>query len=405
MEEDFDTNADKALHNYVKEEMNIYSKNTFEELKGYYGNTEDLTIYRGVNFKTRLEYHRFMKKINEDEGYISNSAAGFSRLKDTAMDFAETTKTYYPSLETMQAEDKRRREGEQVSGYCGILLKTTIKKYEGIDVNRSPYGIEDEILLEPSKLIKCEVEVVKNYRNLVNQKDFDINEYIQKCNNTKDPIFNFITINYSERINNDSANHILCLCVHTEEEKDTLIENRLNKKNSRETLIHNGDNLTVIMNPEYETLSRDAEIVDKYYFHTPSNIQKYEELGCFRPDQYKKIKDISNNILMDFLEVHHSLGQKENIHSLYDISWFAKFANDSMKDTYQQNVLNKKGSEYHDLNDNIRDINHSDLTRAEKEERIKEYSDNITGVLNKILEQKMDKPTQKTKRLSAKTIK
>ena len=93
---------------------------------------------------------------------------------------------------------------QTLSGYCGVVLKTTIKKGEAVDVNSSKYGIEDEILVEPQKNVKVEVEVINSLKHQVNQKDFNINEYIQNCNNTSDPLFKYITLNQAEKINNES---------------------------------------------------------------------------------------------------------------------------------------------------------------------------------------------------------
>ena len=150
-------NLDNTLRNYTKEERNIYQEEKFEGLLSRYPLKEDATVYRGINFSTRLQYHRFMKKFNKLEGYLTSNAAGFSRDYDTALDFAETTKTYYPTLETLQAEDKRNKEAELMTGYCGIIIKSEVKAGEVIDVNASTFSVEDEVLFRPNTVIKSEI--------------------------------------------------------------------------------------------------------------------------------------------------------------------------------------------------------------------------------------------------------
>lgn len=400
-EERYNNHSQKVLDQYVRDEIPIYSTDTYNELKRQYPNKEDITVYRGINFGSRLAYYKFMKSLNKDGGvYQQSSAAGFSRDKGTAEDFSQTTKTYYPTPEIVAAEDKRRQSGETMCGYCGIILKTTIKKGEAVDVNASTFGIEDEILFEPNKPIKVEVELIQGLNHKVNQENFDVNEYIQNCRDISDPIFQYITINKADRITNETANYIFDLCVPSQEEKDSVIEKRLGVyNNQREELIHNGRHLTVIKEKTFKSW-KDEELIEQYHFFTPKLIAQFEHKGCLRPEQYKKLEQVANSILTDAMEVYYNENQNINIKSLEQVSWFAKFANRNIRETYENSMLKRKGSEYHDIQDNMRALNNSGLSSKEKEKKINEYAENIVDLITSISNEKIDDKTRKTKRLS-----
>ena len=103
-------------------------------------------------------------------------------------------------------------------------------------------------------------------------------------------------------------------------------------------------------------------------------------------------------MLTEFMEVHYTLGQKENV-CLTNLSWFAKFANEHLKDLYQDKVLKRLGTKYEDLNKDISKINNSDMTSDEKNKAIKEYSGNLTRLLENIVNEKVNDKKRKTKRL------
>ena len=403
-EDEFLDNADKQLKQYVKDELAIYGKNAYKTLLERYPTEEDLTVYRGINFKSRLEYHRFIKNLEKNNGYTQESkASSYTRDKSTAIGFAETTKTYYPTLEIIEAESKRAKEGETLSGYCGVVLKTTIKKGEAVDVNSSKYGIEDEILVEPQKSVKVEVEVINSLKHQVNQKDFNINEYIQNCNNTSDPLFKYITLNQAEKINNESAEYIFQLCLPTKEKTSKIIEKRLDL-NPNEELIFDGNHLTVLKERRLKSY-KDDTVIHNYNFYTPLSLLVFEDQGCFRPEQYEKIKTIANNIISDTLQVYINEGQDINIKYLENVSEFAKFASTHYRDLYESSILKRKGKEYNEVSDNIREkINKGNLSKEEREKLIEDTKDDLVNILETICSEKVGNVKRKSKRLSGNKI-
>tara|TARA_Y100001960_G_C14784285_1_gene890605 strand:+ start:27286 stop:28509 length:1224 start_codon:yes stop_codon:yes gene_type:complete len=397
---EFLSDSDRQLKEHVKNEIGIYEKGTYDTLLAKYPNEEDLIIYRGINFKSRLEYYRFMKNLEKNNGWIQdNSASSYTRSKATATGFAETTKTYYPTQEIIQAEAKRSKEGDTLSGYCGVVLKTKIKKGEAVDVNLSEFGIEDEILMEPQRKVDVEVEVINSLKFQVNQSDFDINEYIQNCNNTSDPLFQYITINKPERINNDSANHIFEMCLSSKEKNAKIIEKRLDLNNNEE-LIFAGDYLTVIKERTLKSY-KDDTVIHNYNFYTPNLLQTFEKRGCFRPEQYEKLKNISNELISDTLEVYLNEGQNININHLENVSWFVKFASSYSRELYESTILKRKGREYNDLSDNLRErMNDKNLSNQEKQDMINNVKDDLASILQKICDEKVGNINRKSKRLS-----
>ena len=66
---EFLSDSDRQLKEHVKNEIGIYEKGTYDTLLAKYPNEEDLIIYRGINFKSRLEYYRFMKNLEKNNGW------------------------------------------------------------------------------------------------------------------------------------------------------------------------------------------------------------------------------------------------------------------------------------------------------------------------------------------------
>jgi hypothetical protein len=390
--------ADQTLYRYTKDERNFYNADVYNQLLEKYSNKENITVYRGVNFKSRLQYHKFMKKFNKDGGYITSNAAGFAKSYDTAEDFAETTKTFFVNLDVMKAEGERQSRGDKMTGFCGIVLKTTIKAGDCVDVTLSNFAVEDEVLFSPNSLIKCEVEIIDNYQTIVNDKNFSMNKYIQECNELNDPILNYITINHSDRINNVSASHLLELCLPSEETLEKRKNNYL--KNSDREIVFDSKYLSVIKDYEYPSL-RDFDKKEEFYHVTcPSSIMTYEDRGCFRPEQYKKIKEISSDMLLSFMECHYDLGQQEKIKSLKQLSWFSKFASSHLKDLYESTVLTRHGATYGELGDKGRSLNGKGLSREEMTSEVNKISEEIQKTLKSIISEQVPKITRKSKALS-----
>lgn len=167
--------ADKALYKYTADSYTSIVSH-FEKLVEKYPFAGG-KIYRGLHFDTQEEFETFMDSISSGSITIKSISSWTRNLK-TAKGFSLTKKTYFPTLDIMWAEQSRRESGEHMTGYSGIVLKTTIPKNKAIDVNKTAYAKEDEIILpageyEVSIELKSEPFKLK-YKDDVNQALSDI---------------------------------------------------------------------------------------------------------------------------------------------------------------------------------------------------------------------------------------
>lgn len=197
------------LRNYTKEEHPIYSVSDYEEMKRRWPNEEDIEVYRGINFETESQLASFMKEFEENGGYVQGAAAGFAKTMTTAIGFASTTKTYFPTLEVIERDAIRRTLFEEMTGIGGLILKTTVKAGEVVDVTLSGQSIEDEVLFKPGQLIKCEIQRLKNFQDIVKEPDFDKDKYVQENNYKNNKLANFIIGNYGSQLSEESKNKII----------------------------------------------------------------------------------------------------------------------------------------------------------------------------------------------------
>lgn len=168
--DDYLDDADKWLKKYTYEGLDKWPR---EEIIGYllsaYSNRSDMVLYRGMNFDTEKDFNNFMQSVKSGK-LETGSITSWSRSKSTAWQFAVTRPTYFLNYELMSADSKRKKEREYMLGYRGVVLKTNIKAGEGIDVSRSDFAKEDEVILVPGTY-SVEVEEVKPFKDLVKEQE------------------------------------------------------------------------------------------------------------------------------------------------------------------------------------------------------------------------------------------
>lgn len=167
-------NADKTLYRYTADSVSKIDHYFSELLERY--PYEGGTIYRGLHFDSQEEYESFINML--DNQYIElTDSSSWTRFKETAKDFAHSKKSYFPTQDLMHAELQRRETGEHMTGYGGIVLKTTIKSNKAIDVNLSEFAKEDEIILPKGKYkvtIDFKAEPFNRKYNDINQAFIDL---------------------------------------------------------------------------------------------------------------------------------------------------------------------------------------------------------------------------------------
>lgn len=145
--------ADKALYLYTADGFTSLSSviDTLVKRYPYKGGT----IYRGLHFEDKKQHDEFLTKIGKGFLEIPGESSWTPHDK-TAVDFAHSKKSYFPTPELMRASRKMQETGDHMTGYGGVVLKTTVKNGIGCDVSLSEFGKESEVIL-PSGTYEVEV--------------------------------------------------------------------------------------------------------------------------------------------------------------------------------------------------------------------------------------------------------
>lgn len=154
--------ANKALYKYTADGFTHISSDDFKKLvKDYpYGGG---TIYRGLYFKEDKKLDEFLELVKTGKLDLG-SQSSWTPSKSTAEEFARTEKSYFPTLDMMQSAQAVSKAGDFMGGAGGVIIKTTIGPNIGIDVNKTNYAKESEVLLPSGEYT---VEIVKELKPFV----------------------------------------------------------------------------------------------------------------------------------------------------------------------------------------------------------------------------------------------
>jgi hypothetical protein len=341
---------DEILSHYTRNELNIYSKEDYAAMLRRWSNDEDLVIYRGINFPNKAAHDKFLEEFEKNSGYLKGHASGFAKTKETAQDFASTTKTYFPTLEVMERESARSAMFEEITGYGGIILKAIAKKGEVVDVTKSPHAIEDEVLFAPGKLIKCEIEHVRTYKQTVGIPDFDKNKYIQN-NDIDSGLSKYIIGNHAKQLSSKSKNYIL-------EQELSLLEKSINKFQSTKDLkeVDKGQYWLAysLDNFNYDRKSKEFEKTSELRFLVP-DFKTQDLHGLWSPAQLKKIKEVSSEIIYSVLQVHLEYRDKYKM-DYSNLQQLTPFLSKHLVELYNKAVRYKQRESYETINENLRKL-------------------------------------------------
>ena len=161
---------DKALYKYTADGQTYLGGETIDKLSTRYP-FDGGTLYRGFHFDDQEEHDAFLAKIANGE-LESKHFSSWTTHEATAEDFAHSKKTYFPTMSIVMAHEKMKEEGEHMSGYGGVVISTEVEKNVGIDVRKTSYAKEDEVILpEGTYQVKIEklVEPFKRKFNNIEQ--------------------------------------------------------------------------------------------------------------------------------------------------------------------------------------------------------------------------------------------
>jgi len=136
--------ADQTLYKYTADGFTSIdgSLDTLIERYPYDGGT----LYRGFHFDNQKQHDQLLKDI-EDGSVDFKGPSSWTTHLNTAIGFAKSKKSYFPTLELMKAERDMNDRGDHMTGYGGIVMETKVGKNIGCDVRKSSFSKEDEVIL------------------------------------------------------------------------------------------------------------------------------------------------------------------------------------------------------------------------------------------------------------------
>lgn len=367
---------DDKLYNYVRNERIIYSVDTFNKLRARYPNTEKLTVYRGINFKTEDDYDEFMETFNQTKKFKSDCLSGFSNSYETAQDFSETTKTYFPGALTIAEEEVRTLTAESMAGFIGIIIKVIVEPNSVVDINSSQFGIEDEVLLSPDIYYDCEIETVLPLKNRI--KNININDHIQNSINKQDNIFHYIIKNHVDDLSLQSKTTILNSVIFKKEDKNIFDT----EDHSNMSLIESHDNLIIYNRSELNYRTNDGDINNVTHMIVPS-FYKFSLYGIFNDvTLHNQITKISNQVMYHVL--NHYINNKTDSFNFESLKTITPYLNDNMKDLYKRMICEKNGS-YNTLQSTaIKGINNDKISHDERNILVEKYKKDLLNLFKNI---------------------
>ena len=141
--------GDEWLKRYTVDAIDKYpSKAALKDLLTKYP-FQGGVLYRGLNFHDKEQYDDFLANTKNGTVLETGDISSWSPVRAESVSFAITRPTYFLNRELMQAEDKKNKDIDYMIGHAGVILKITVGPNVGIDVNKSDYGKEQEVILIP----------------------------------------------------------------------------------------------------------------------------------------------------------------------------------------------------------------------------------------------------------------
>lgn len=136
--------ADKLLYKYTADAFTAVGSKIDTLLKRYpYSGG---TLYRGLHFSDQEQHDEFLEKVKDGDLTVGDTSSWTPSLS-TAQDFAHSKKSYFPTPELMFASAHMDKTGDHMSGYGGVVLMTKVGEGVGVDVSKSSFAKESEVIL------------------------------------------------------------------------------------------------------------------------------------------------------------------------------------------------------------------------------------------------------------------
>lgn len=174
---------EKALYTYTADGQTHLGSETVSVLAKRYP-YDGGTVYRGLHFDDQEQHDAFLDKI-KDGRLESEYFSSWTPNERTAEDFAHSKKTYFPTMSIMMAHDKMRKEGEHMSGYGGVVISTHVGPKIGVDVRKTEFAKESEVILPAGTYSVKVVKMLEPFKRKYNSIE-KVREYLKELKKTKD---------------------------------------------------------------------------------------------------------------------------------------------------------------------------------------------------------------------------
>ncbi len=207
-EDEYLPEDERWLRRYLHQGLDRWpSQWIIESLLNKRSNEEPMTIYRGMNFRTKESMDEF---VHAFDGHWKQGSgiSSWSPDRVTANEFAYVRKTYFPDEETFAQEKAARISGEKMRGVGGVLLTVTAPAHSLIVFSG---GYESEVLLTPGSYA-CKMEIIKTFKETI-ADGFDINAYILSLTSERkaEEIEEYIRLNHVEQLSQAARDHLFNL--------------------------------------------------------------------------------------------------------------------------------------------------------------------------------------------------
>lgn len=339
--------VDKAISKYTLNPDYIYTLySVFDEAMKQYPNDHRVTLYRGLNFDTEEDYFKFMSTIKNNI-LETNNISSWSPEKSTAKQFAVTKPSYMEFMDKykMSLISKQEKERERITGYRGVILSTTIAPKKAVDLSKSDYSKESEMLLSPGKY-EVDVYDIKTFKDILATSTADkelqkLHDKLQEYDEEDSSKFlDYIIRNYSDQIS-DKSKSLLFKMFNAHP-----FSYRIEKRRKGEYFSSNDNRIIVDFSFPYILLTYPTLFLEK---------DKKSLINSSKKEFIKMCDDIRDNFEEGYYIVWPSYISVANIAELLGVrSYYMKMLNDTVGKEYRRNDTiehNKTIKTQHDIAD------------------------------------------------------
>ena len=322
-------------------------------------------VYRGMNFTREESYREFMELFNKTNGQLTfNVVTSWSSDPGTAEQFALTQPTYQLNLAVMTAHDQQMKQKERLSGYRGVILKTTLSAGVGIDVDATGVGHESEIVLPPGTYQTEIYKEIKRFKHSLEDKDTSIDEVILKTTPgslrsraTEHSFFDYVIHHHGQELSSKAQRHLL----------------RLFGPKPGAPLFWS----SIERHTNYFT--KKPEVTFDYSIPT---IRLFElaEKGVFTPEVTKKIQALGKKIISEAVPVLRDVIVDATYFNPAQLGFVSRVSKDYRAIDAIRDAIRPAVAE---LNQRVRDINKIEDPN-EKRQAIEQHKERMVSLLSKL---------------------